>query len=57
MEAKKISVMEKEQVDNSKENLFYQRILDIVSDPNGPQTCKLLTELSNMAEIEDEKNV
>ena len=49
--------MEKEQVDNSKENLFYQRILDIVSDPNGPQTCKLLTELSNMAEIEDEKNV
>jgi hypothetical protein len=57
MEDKKISVMEKEQVDNSIENLFYNRILDILSDPNGPQTCKLLSELSTKAEIEDGKNV
>jgi hypothetical protein len=57
MENEKISMMEKERVENSKENLFYNRILDILSDPNGPQTCKLLSELSTMAEIEDEKNI
>ena len=49
--------MEREQTDNSKENLFYDRILDILTDPDGPQTCKLLSELSTMAEIEDEKNI
>lgn len=49
--------MEKEKVDSSKENHFYNRILDILSDPNGPKTCKLLSELSIMSEIEDEKNV
>ena len=49
--------MEKEQVDNSKENLFYDRILDIMLDPDGPKTCQLLSQLSTMAEIEDEKNI
>ena len=57
MEDKKISLMEKEQVDNSPEHLSYERILDILTDPDGPQTCKLLSELSTMTGIEDEKNV
>ena len=46
-----------EKVDNSNENLFYDRILDIMLDPNGPHTCNLLSELSIMSEIEDEKNI
>lgn len=49
--------MEKEQTDNSKENLFYNKIFDILTDPDGPHTCNLLSELSTMAEIEDEKNI
>jgi hypothetical protein len=57
MEDEKNSLMEKEKTDNSKENLFYNRILDVLTDPNGPKTCKLLSELSTMTEIEDEKNI
>ena len=49
--------MEKEEVDNSKENLFYDKILGVLTDPDGPKTCNLLSELSTMTEIENEKNV
>ena len=57
MEAKKISLIAEEQADNSPEDLSYQRILDILTDPDGPQTCKLLSELSAMTGNEDEKNI
>ena len=57
MENEEISMMEKEQVDNSKENLFYDKILGVLTDPDGPKTCNLLSELSTMTEIENEKNV
>jgi len=56
MENEKIGIAVTEHADNSKENLSYNSILDILSDPNGPKTCKLLSELSTMAEIEDEKD-
>ena len=57
MEDDKNSLMEKEEVDNSKENLFYDKILGVLTDPDGPKTCNLLSELSTMTEIENEKNV
>lgn len=56
MEAKKISLAD-EQTEDSPGDMSYQRILDILTDSNGPQTCKLLSELSTMAGIEDEKNI
>ena len=56
MEAKKISLAD-EQTDDSPGDLPYQRILDILTDPDGPQTRKLLSELSTMTGIEDEKNI
>jgi hypothetical protein len=56
MEAKKISLAD-EQTDDSSKDLPYKRILDILTDPDGPKTCKLLSELSTMTGIEDEKNI
>lgn len=56
MEAKKISLAD-EPTDNSPKDLSHQRILDILTDPDGPQTCKLLSELSTMTGIEDDKNI
>jgi hypothetical protein len=56
METEKNSVTVAKRVDNSEENLFYSKMLDVLTDPDGPHTCKLLSELSTMSEIGHEKN-